>query len=336
MPIPPDEPAIVDTTAALESLYQSPFAEFITRRNALVSQLKRSGHKDVAARIAGAAKPSRAVYLVNQVYWQARALYDAVLDAGTVARSAQQARLLGDSDADLGDTLRQRDIAIAAAVTRADRIASQEEQPLSEAIRAQVRGSFEALAAHGVEGRLPHGQLTADVEAPGLAAFAGLVVAPSAPAPARNFEVVARRPEPAPPAADEPEPDPKIAAAEARLAEVISREEAATERLSELERALGGAQAVLDEAEAAFEAAKRQLSSARQDVARGEQSRDQASRDLDRARQERDSAARHVETLRSESARPGRRTAPTRASDRAKKGPSSKARPTPAPRPPRG
>ena len=336
MPTPPDEPAIVDTTAALESLYQSPFADFISRRTALVSQLKRSGHKDVAARIAAAAKPSRAVHLVNQVYWQARALYDAVLDAGTAARSAQQARLLGDSDADLGDTLRRRDTAIAAAVTRADHIASQEEQPLSEAIRAQVRGSFEALAAHGVEGRVPHGQLTADVEAPGLAAFAGLVLPSSAPAPARNFEVVARRPEPAPTAVDEPETDPKIAAAEARLAEVTTREEAAIERLSELERALGRAQAVLDDAEAAFEAAKKQLSSARQDVARGQQSRDQVSRDLDRARQEREAAALLVETLRSESARPAGRPAPTRAADRPKKGPSSKARPTRAPRQPRG
>ncbi|MBA2353147.1 MAG: hypothetical protein H0V80_00615, partial [Acidobacteria bacterium] len=77
---PPDDNGIIDSTAALASLYQRAFAEFIPTRTVLVRQLQRSGHKDVAARIASATKPTRAAWLVNQVFWRQRALYDAVLE----------------------------------------------------------------------------------------------------------------------------------------------------------------------------------------------------------------------------------------------------------------
>ena len=73
----------------------------------------------MAASIATAAKPSRAAYLVNQVYWRAQPTYDAVLDTGTAARAAQQARLLGDAASDVGETLRARDQAVTRAVEQA-------------------------------------------------------------------------------------------------------------------------------------------------------------------------------------------------------------------------
>src|SRR6187431_1320591 len=141
----PEEPPFIDSSAALASLYQAPLAEFIARRAALTSQLKRSGHKDVAARIAAASKPSRAAHLVNQVFWRSQATYDAVLDAGTAARAAQQARLLGDTATDVGGTLRVRDDAVSRAVEQAERVAAEEGQPRSEAILGQVRATFEAL-----------------------------------------------------------------------------------------------------------------------------------------------------------------------------------------------
>ena len=64
-----------------------------------------------------------------------------------------------------------------------------------------TRESFEALAAHGLESRLAHGHLVADVDLPGLAAFAGLIL-PATPPPTtvRRFEVVSRRPPPEVPA----------------------------------------------------------------------------------------------------------------------------------------
>ena len=124
------------------------------------SQLKRSGHKDVAARIAAATKPSRAAYLVNQVFWRSQPIYDAVLDAGTAARAAQQARLLGDAATDVGETLRVRDDAVepggGAGRTRRRRrgTARQRGHPRAGACHvrgpgcARTRGATSARATH--------------------------------------------------------------------------------------------------------------------------------------------------------------------------------------------
>jgi hypothetical protein len=284
---PPEDAPFVDSTAALASLYQAPLADFIPRRTALVAQLKRSGHKDVAASIAAAAKPSRAAYLVNQVFWRARATYDAVLEAGTAARAAQQARLLGDASTDLSDTLRRRDDAVRAAVSAALAVADDDGSPASDAIGAQVKASFEALAGHGLESRLSHGHLVAEVALPGMAAFAGLILpAPTAPAPARRFEVVARRPSGA---AAEPIaaiPDPRLAEAERMVSQLEERRAAATERLEELQRSTVAALEVATLAEEAAAAAVAKAADARHAVERAEATRVAVEQDLARATEE--------------------------------------------------
>lgn len=281
---PPVDPPFVDSTAALASLYQAPWPEFITRRAALVKQLKQSGHTDVAGRIASAAKPSRAAYLVNQVYWHARQLYDAVLEAGTTARAAQQARLLGDAATDLAETLRRRDRAIDDALARASLVAADEGAPLSDAIGTQVRASFEALAAHGLDARLAHGQFTADVELPGFAAFAGLVLPSDAPAssPPRRFEVVARRAAPAPSPAASAAPDPRVVEAEARVARLAEAHAGAIERRDAVARGSASAADVASAAEAEADRARRAADDARAAAGRASAALDAAEQDLAR------------------------------------------------------
>lgn len=282
---PPDDPPFVDSTAVLSSLYQAPLSEFIARRAALVSQLKRSGHKEVAARIASAVKPSRAAYLVNQVYWRARPVYDAVLDAGTRARAAQQARLLGDMATDVNETIRARDTVVRAAVEQAVAVAAGEGQGASDTVVAQARASFEALAAHGLEARLAHGHLVEDVALPGLAAFAGLVLPPTVASTdtVRRFEVVARRPPPeqtAPPATVPP--DPRIAQTEADIERLRQRHADVSERLDELRRSLAAAEEVASTAERTAADAARKATEARQVVQRAEDSRLAVEQDLAR------------------------------------------------------
>lgn len=286
---PPQEQSFVDSTATLASLYQSPLAEFTARRAAVVAQLKRSGHKDVAVRIAAAGKPSRAAHLVNQVFWQARAVYDAVLDAGTAARAAQQARLLGDAAIDLNETLRDRDDAVRAAVQAALGVAAVEGQGASDAVSGQLRASFEALAAHGLEGRLAHGHFTTDVALPGMAAFAGLVLPASSdvPNPVRRFEVVARRSEPA--GASESvavAPDPRIAEAEASVERLRERRAGASDRVEALRRSTAAAQEVATTAEQAAADAARKAVEARHAVERAEASCRAAELALQRVEQE--------------------------------------------------
>ncbi len=294
----PDEPSIVDSTAALASLYQAPLSAFVARRGALVAQLRRSGHRDVADRIGGAAKPARAPFLVNQVYWRDRAAYDAVLEAGTAARVAQQARLLGDATAGLAGILEARDRAIAAAVSSAEAMAREDALSMSDALRGQVRATFEALAVHGLEGRLPHGHLTHEVELPGLAALAGLTLPHPAPDPVRRFEVVARRPVEPPVPVSPAQPDPRIVAAERDLETLVARAGEADRRVEELERALTAAEDVLSRAEAAAAEANRQAEQARQAVARGVEARDRARVAAGSAGRERDAAARRLRALR--------------------------------------
>lgn len=279
---PPDDPAMVDSTAMLASLYQVPLGEFTSRRSQLVSQLRRSGHKEVAARLATAAKPSRAAYLVNQVFWRTRAIYDAVLEAGTAARAAQQARLLGQVDADLNETIRERDAAVRAAVDQGLAVASGDGQAASDTVASQLRATFEALAAHGLEGRLPHGQLTEEVTLPGLAAFAGLVLPSSSAAsdPVRRFEVVARRP--ASKEAVATVPDPRLVEAEALVSRLRDRRAAVEERLDELRRSVAAAEHVAAEAERASAEAARQAREARTSVERAGASRAAAESDLER------------------------------------------------------
>lgn len=283
---PPDDQSFVDSTATLASLYQAPLGEFTARRAALVAQLKRSGHKEVAARIAAAVKPARAAHLVNQVFWRARAVYDAVLDAGTAARAAQQARLLGDTATDLNETLRDRDAAVRAAVEVA--VGASEGQGASDAVAAQLRASFEALAAHGLEGRLAHGHLTADVALPGLAALAGLVLpAPTdSPEPVRRFEVVARRPEPNPSGSVTPPPDPRIAETEARIERLRERRADASARFEDLRRSTAAAQEVVTTAEHAAADAARKAVEARRAVERAEATCLAAEQALQRVEQE--------------------------------------------------
>jgi hypothetical protein len=315
---PSDELPFVDSTAALASLYQSPLADFIARRSALVSQLKRSGHKDVAARITAAGKPSRAAYLVNQVYWRFRHIYDAVLDAGTAARAAQQARLLGDAGSDLAATLRTRDEAVRAAVQCAERIGADEGTRPSESIVAQVRETFDALAAHGLEARLPHGHLTGDVTLPGLGALAGLVLPDVAePGPVRRFEVVARRAEPG--VTDEAPvalPDPRLVEAIAKVDALTERRTAAAERLDEMGQTADAAAQVASDAERAAEEAAREAAAARSAADRAAASRLAAEKELTRIDSELTTAQARVSEIEGErpppAAAPGPRPAPDR------------------------
>ena len=247
------------------------------------------------------------------MYWRARPAYDAVLDAGTAARAAQQARLLGDTSTDLAEVIGERDAAIRAATEQALAVAAGEGQSVSDAVATQVRASFEALAAHGLEGRLAHGHLTEDVALPGLAAFAGLVL-PTGPPPAdpvRRFEVVSRRPAvEAAPAEVPPPPDPLIVAAEAKVEDLRARHAVTAERLEELRRSVSATEEVAVAAERAAADAARAAADARRAVERAEASRRAAEDDLQRVEAELATAQERLRELTTPKppTRPTRRT----------------------------
>lgn len=101
-------------------LYRRPLAEFTAARNALAKTLK----GDEARAVKALNKPAVVAWAVNQVFWNARPAYDALMKAGHALRSSQIATLRGKkSDARAVTDAHRK--AVTAAVTRARQFASQ-------------------------------------------------------------------------------------------------------------------------------------------------------------------------------------------------------------------
>lgn len=276
---------IIDSTAAIASLYQAPLGAFVAERDALSRELQTSGHRDVAARVRAAAKPTRTAWLINQAYWRHREAYDALLESGEAARAAQQARLFGDEGSDLIEILGRRDAQVRVMLDRAAAIARADGMPMTAALKAQVRASLEAIAAHGPEARLAHGQLTTEVGLPGLAALSGMVLPAAAADPStRRLELVSSRGDLEAQGTGRREPpDPRCVEAEAALARARQHETELGERLHEVTRGEAAAAAVLASADAALAEATREAEVARAHRERAEATRAAVSQDLERA-----------------------------------------------------
>lgn len=102
----------------IDDLYQLPPAEFTASRNALAKTLT----GDAARQVRALKKPPSVAWAVNQVYWKARPVYDALLKAGHALRTAQIAALKGRTSDVRGTTDAHRR-AVAQAVLRAQTIA---------------------------------------------------------------------------------------------------------------------------------------------------------------------------------------------------------------------
>ena len=94
----PDRATIVCVTASpddLDGLYQVPLSDFTAARNELAKRLGREG-----VSVKALPKPNLAAWTVNQLYWQRRPLYDAVVAASGRRRDAH-ARILSGRDGDV-------------------------------------------------------------------------------------------------------------------------------------------------------------------------------------------------------------------------------------------
>src|SRR5436190_535362 len=76
----------------VETLFQLPLDQFTAAKNALAAQLKKSGHRDAAARVKGLSKPPVSAWAVNQLFWNHRKPYDRLMDSGQRFREAQAAQ----------------------------------------------------------------------------------------------------------------------------------------------------------------------------------------------------------------------------------------------------
>lgn len=208
MPTAPD-----DVEAALARLFQAPLADFVAERNALAASLKKGGRKDDAARLKALQKPPASAWAVNQLWWQGRPTFDALIRAGVRLRDVQQVVLGGGGRrADLREALEGRQVAVNAAVDFAVETLGGAVR-VSLQLRQRIAATCDALTVGGWPGQTRPGCLTSDLASPGLGALAGLSVA-EGDAPEVDTPAI---PRPEPGSRDvEPPPDPGAEQALAR------------------------------------------------------------------------------------------------------------------------
>jgi hypothetical protein len=155
------DPMVTSFAEAVEALYRAPLDAFVAERKRLAAELKANADKPGAARLIKLARPPISTWVVNQLWWQARDVFDELF--------ASAARLrVGD----LRATPAHRE-AIAALRTRATAILAAAGHAATDATLRRVTTNLSALAAAG--GFEPDfaGALAMDREAPGFEA-AGL------------------------------------------------------------------------------------------------------------------------------------------------------------------
>jgi hypothetical protein len=163
-------------------LYQAPLEEFTRARNELAAQVKAAGDAAKAAAIKTLAKPSVSAWAVNQLYWQARREYDALMRAGERLRDVQQAVLEG-RHGDVRKASEARQAALVAALDRAMRLAADAGHPAPPGLHQRVAKTLEALAAYGSSPPdTTAGRLSQDLDPPGFGVLVGLANLDARPA----------------------------------------------------------------------------------------------------------------------------------------------------------
>jgi hypothetical protein len=144
---------------ALAALYRSSQELFVGERKRLAAELKAGGDKEGAARFGKLARPTLSAWAVNQLWWQARPLFEELLSSSERLRH-------GDRSA--GSTHRD---ALTALRTRAAALLAEGGHAATDATLRRVTTTLSALAAAGgFEPEAP-GALSADRDPPGFEAM---------------------------------------------------------------------------------------------------------------------------------------------------------------------
>ena len=227
----------------LDDLYKLPPGEFTAARNALAKTL--SG--DAAREVKALKKPNAVAWSVNQLYWKARPMYDALMKAGRALREAQIGALKGKKSDVRGATEKHRD-ALGHAVKRAHAIAQ------AAGVHPNTEQLARMLDALSLAAELPVdvGRFSDVVQPSGFDALAGVkpVAHPAAAASSRD-ELKQKK-------ADEQEKLRREAETRLDAAQDALRD--AREKADTAKRAFNRADADLHDAEREVEAAEARLS----------------------------------------------------------------------------
>ncbi|HWE58043.1 MAG TPA: hypothetical protein VG435_21255 [Acidimicrobiales bacterium] len=137
----------------VDELYRLELAEFTPRRDALSTEARKAGDRDLAATVKALRKPSAAAYTVNLMSRVRPDEIDRLIELGGRMREAQ-AQLSGDDLRALG---RQRSQLVAGLATEARRIARDHGHAVSDAVHKEVQATFEAALADAWAGEAVRG-----------------------------------------------------------------------------------------------------------------------------------------------------------------------------------
>lgn len=130
----------VDLMAAADELYSLRPEEFVPRRNALATEAKASGDKELAAEVKKLAKPNTAAWVVNMLVRHESDQVEQVLALGAQLREAQES-MAGEELRQLGRQRRQ----LTSAVTRQARaLAAELGQKIGDPVATQVEDTLHA------------------------------------------------------------------------------------------------------------------------------------------------------------------------------------------------
>jgi hypothetical protein len=252
-----------------DALFQLPLGEFTSARNALSAQLKKDGRAAEAGEVKKLAKPSISAWVVNQLYWQHRELFDRLLEGGERVRRAQ---LSGESARDAGSVRRG---ALAALARIAEALLRDGGNAATRDMLRRVTTTLEALSSFGsAPGAPAPGRLVDDVQPPGFEALAGLLegrrsraardhIPMPLPKPATKPR---QRPDRADTAKAREEHKRLLAAAKAAVRDAERRLTSAAKGLAAAQERARKAALDADEAAAATKSAERALEVARRQV----------------------------------------------------------------------
>ena len=155
----------------VDALFRLPLAEFTGARNALASQLKKSGRGDDAARVKALTKPSISAWAVNQLYWNHREAFDELIASGQRFHKAQTSRSAAKV-ADIRQALDERRESLTQLSNLATTLLRDAgHNPAPDTIH-RITTTLEGISAYASRSDAPRaGRLTEDVDPPGFELF---------------------------------------------------------------------------------------------------------------------------------------------------------------------
>ncbi len=267
--------------AQLDHLFSSPLSQFVPVRNAIASDLRKQGRKEEAQRVKALAKPSLAAWVVNQLYWKRRPIWDGLLRAGEELRQA-----VGRASSQAEPMAHRRQV-LSRLLQEAEGILTEGGHAAAAATLKQVHDTLEAISIYGEQlpGE-PAGRLIRSLEPPGFEALLSMASAMPAPRSRRKRKQPGAKPTTpakATPGAASRAARARLAKAEREAARCRREAQQAATRHQELEQSLLRRQSEIEEAEKRLEQLRQRFEELSKEQARARLVADSASRKLEQA-----------------------------------------------------